>query len=311
MSGQRWLVTGSNGFLGRAVMDQLSGRTEIDLIRFVRPDHPSAGKQGTIAADIDSPDDISKQLLTVQPDVVLHLAGRTPPATEQELEKANEGLTRKLLHGLAKLDKPVRFIHAGSAAELGEVPVEKLPVDETYVPKPVTPYGKSKWAAAQLVLNTGSNITPVVARIFNIIGPGQATTQAFGRYASDLLRHVGSETLELKAMGLGHKRDFIDIRDAAGALILLADIPGAKGIYNVGTGQSRAVVEGVEILIRLSGKKVQIVDSAVLQAHGPTDSRADISKITAETGWRPLITMQQSLTDFWNDLLNRQAQAFG
>lgn len=309
MSGQRCLVTGSTGFLGRAVMDQLSARPEMEVIRLVRSGHPLAGSRGCITFENHSLDDLTRQLLTVQPDVVLHLAGRTPPATEQELEKANAGLTRELLYGLAKLDKPVRFIHAGSAAELGEVPVNKLPVDETYKPTPLTPYGKSKWAATQQVLNAGSNITPVVARVFNIIGPGQATTQAFGRYACDLLRHMSSDTLKLKAMGLEHKRDFVDIRDAAGAFILLAENPRTKGIYNVASGQSRAVGEGVEILIELSGKKVHIVESRELEAHGPTDSRANITKIIDETGWRPVITMEQSLADFWNELVNRQGQA--
>lgn len=299
---QCWLVTGSTGFLGQAVLDMLGRRPDLQIVRLVRPGHRLAGQPGTIVADPSQPQSWLSDLHNIQPGIVLHLAGRTPPASPEELFTDNLELTRQLLRGLDLMGRPVRLVHAGSAAELGNVPVDQLPVHEMYIPDPVTPYGQSKWSAAQAVLAAGNQIRPVVARIFNIIGPGQATSQAFGRYAADLMRADPARPLQIMAMGLRHRRDFIDIRDVARALLTLAEYPNPARLYHVGSGQSRSVGEGLEVLVRASGKKVKIVESHGLGAQGPSDSRADNRRIKGDTGWAPQISFEQSLTDLWASL---------
>jgi GDP-4-dehydro-6-deoxy-D-mannose reductase len=86
----------------------------------------------------------------------------------------------------------------------------------------------------------------------------------------------------------------------ARALIALA-VRGRPGlVYHVGTGRSRRVGDGLEHLIRLSGRDVVVeVDPARAARRGPVDSRADIRRIEAHTGWRPEISWEQSLADLW------------
>jgi nucleoside-diphosphate-sugar epimerase len=69
-------------------------------------------------------------------------------------------------------------------------------------------------------------------------------------------------------------------------------------VYHVGTGQSRTVREGLDHLIRLSGRTV-VVDERPTFGRGPVDSRAAIERIVDETGWRPRVDFFQSLTDLW------------
>lgn len=299
---QCWLVTGSTGFLGQAVLELLTRRPDLQIVRLVRPGHRLAGTPGTIVADPGQPQSWLPDLHNIQPGIVLHLAGRTPPASAEELFTDNLELTRQLLRGLDLMGRPVRLVHAGSAAELGNVPVDQLPVHESYLPEPVTPYGQSKWAAAQAVMAAGNQIRPVVARIFNIIGPGQATSQAFGRYAADLFRADPAKPLQIMAMGLKHRRDFIDIRDVARALVTLAEYPNPARLYHVGRGESRSVGEGLDVLVRASGKKVDIIESQGGGSLGPADSRADVRRIRADTGWVPQISFEQSLIDLWSSI---------
>jgi GDP-4-dehydro-6-deoxy-D-mannose reductase len=145
----------------------------------------------------------------------------------------------------------------------------------------------------------------VAARIFNPIGPGLPASQAFGRFAA-LLAGPQPEAgpLRLEVGDLDTRRDFVDVRDVARAFIALAERGHAGRVYHVGTGRSERVGDGLDHLIRLGGRAVAVSVAASSRAdpavgRGPTDSRADIGRIVAETGWRPEIGWVQSLEDLW------------
>ncbi len=121
------------------------------------------------------------------------------------------------------------------------------------------------------------------------------TSQALGRFAAILARADGP--ISLTVGDLSPRRDFIDARDVAEALVSLAT--GARpGLYHVGTGESRSIGEGLDALIRLSGRSVQVeIDGS--RPSGATDSRADIRRIRAEVKWSPRIPFERSVADLW------------
>ncbi len=223
--------------------------------------------------------------------MIFHLAGRTPPADTESLDRSNRVATLRLIDALSVLDDPVRLIFSGSAAELGPVPIEELPVGEDYPADPESDYGRSKLAATRAVLEAGG----VVARVFNPIGRGTPPSQALGRFAAVLADGEGPVTLDVG--DLSPRRDFIDGRDVAEALLALA--MGARpGLYHVGTGKSWSVGEGLELLIALSKRPVRIEVNRSRPA-GPADSRADIGRIRREVGWSPRVPFEQSVADLW------------
>ncbi len=234
----------------------------------------------------------------LRPGVVFHLAGRTPPARPEEFYRDNTLATVGWLDALRGVGQPVRVVLAGSAAELGPVPVADLPVGEDWPCRPRDPYGLSKWLASAAGLAARSPLEVVVARVFNPIGPGLPASQALGRFARALAGGDGALTLTVG--DLDARRDFVDVRDVADALVALAARGEPGRVYHVGTGRSHRVGDGLDRLIALSGRRVAVeVDPAFGRPTGPNDSRADIRRITAEVGWSPRISWNQSLADLW------------
>src|SRR5262249_34330010 len=141
----------------------------------------------------------------------------------------------------------------------------------------------------------------VIARVFNPVGPGIPPTQAFGEFAAGLL-DPAADPLPLFVGNLDARRDFIDVRDAARAMVALAEHGQAGSVYHVGSGVSRPVSEGLDRLIGLSGRTVKvIVDPRRHARKGPSDSRADIKRITTLTEWRPSVSFEQSIADLWQE----------
>ncbi len=301
-----WLVTGGSGFLGGHLLTELStlDRSDLTVIALGRRCPDGWPLDRFAAADLEDISALARILDRLRPDLVLHLAGRTPPAPVEEFQRSNTGVTIKLIEALQASNRACRFVLVGSAAELGPVPLEDLPVAETYPCRPVGAYGQSKWQATRAALAASSPLEVVVARIFNPIGPGMPGSQALGRFALSLAD--GVEPLHLTVGDLDARRDFIDVRDVAAGLLALA-LRGQPGeVYHLGTGQSHSVRDGLERLITLSGRAATIeVSPELVGAKGPADSRADIRKIVATVGWQPNIDWNRSLEDLWSSALDR------
>jgi GDP-4-dehydro-6-deoxy-D-mannose reductase len=305
-----WLVTGGTGFVGRHVLGALQsgvkgGETEVVALGRHRPaDLPD---NAFVAADLSSAVGLREAVLQVAPDYVIHTAGRTPPASDEELYRANFWATIHLLGALRSLHKPVRIVLSGSAAELGPVDSADLPVDETHACNPVDAYGRSKSLATAAGLAEDAPLEVVVARVFNPIGPGIPATHALGQFAARLCE-PGPDVLELAVGDLDARRDFIDVRDVGQAMIALATSGRVGLVYNIGSGQSRRVGEALDVLIGLSGRSVRTrVDPELKSRRGPADSCANISRIVDHTAWRPAISWEQSLADLWHEARQRPA----
>jgi len=302
-----WLLTGASGFVGRHVLDALQSQDEelakgenrvVVLGRRCPSGWPDAH---FVAADLLDPAALRQAIAQIGPDFVVHTAGKTPPAPDAELYRANFWGTMHLLHALRPLGKPVRVVLSGSAAELGSVDSADLPVGEDHPCDPRDAYGRSKWLATVGGLADRSELDIVVARVFNPIGPGLPESQAFGRFAARL-SEPGPDPLRLSVGALESRRDFIDVRDVARAMIALAVDGRKRLVYHVGTGESHRVGDGLDFLVMLSGRAVQVdFDPSLRTRPGPADSRADISRIVAHTGWRPCVSWQQSLADLWRE----------
>jgi nucleoside-diphosphate-sugar epimerase len=302
-----WLITGATGFLGRHVLGALDAelaKTErlADRVYVLGRRCPGGWpEERFVRADLDDPEGLREAIRRIAPDQVIHTAGRTLPAADDDLYRSNFWATIRLFNALRSLNRPVRVTLAGSAAELGAVPASELPVAETRSCNPNDAYGRSKWMATVAGLAERPPLEVSVARVFNPIGPGLPQTQAFGEFAAQLLAQ-GAEPLPLLVGNLEIRRDFIDVRDVARAMVAVALRGRSRLVYHVGTGQSRPVGDGLNTLIHLSGRSVKLcIDPRRGHRKAPVDSRANISRIMDHTGWTPTIPFEQSIHDLWKE----------
>ena len=201
------------------------------------------------------------------------------------------------------MHKPARVVLSGSAAELGPVDPEHLPVDETYTGYPRDAYGRSKYLATSAGLAERSPLEVMVARVFNPIGPGTPPTQAFGRFADRLDR---SRRRSAQSRGRRPRRPPRFHRRARRGPC--HDRPGVARSRRAwpttwAPADRAALAKGSSGSIQLSGRAVRVsVDPALQSRRGPVDSRANIDRITTHTDWRPSISWEQSIDDLWREV---------
>src|SRR5262249_43574909 len=94
-----WLVTGGMGFLGRHVRNALAQRRDpaIEIVVLGRRVPPWWDRGRFLAADLADPAAAERAIAATSPDVVIHLAGRTPPAAPADFDRDNTLATLHLL----------------------------------------------------------------------------------------------------------------------------------------------------------------------------------------------------------------------
>ncbi|MFL5320272.1 MAG: NAD-dependent epimerase/dehydratase family protein [Myxococcaceae bacterium] len=221
------------------------------------------------------------------PECVFHLASALHTAEPQELFRTNVEGTLALLNALEGHDALV--VHGSSASVYGEA--EQLPIREDHPCVPTNLYGLSKRTAEAVVAIKRTRY--VVARIFNIVGPGQTDEHVCGRFARDLVSLNGNSVLRVGP--LSATRDFIDVRDVASALLALVSAGEHGHAYNVASGVEVSIREMLKLLAHASGSDARIEESR-RQARGVSRNVADISRIQ-KLGWAPRYSLGQSLSD--------------
>ena len=317
---QRYLITGAQGLVGRFLTARILaadkdahvlglGRSE-NLPGFFTHSLTVNGKQhrAKVPAELSIHGHYRYQQLSLlmtdrlrevverfEPTIVFHLASALHTASDQELFEANLEGTASLMNALAKTKALVVLGSSGSV--YGEA---TLPLTESQPCNPNDLYGITKLASEQItrVKAARAGLQFIVARIFNVVGPGQSESHVCGRFAAQLAASVKPTTLS--AGTLETTRDFIDIRDVATALLLLATSGERGTTYNVASGKETHIHFVLSELLRIAGLSGQV---EVVQ----NDSQpAGVSRHVAKTsrlrklGFQPAYSLTQSLEDLFH-----------
>ena len=142
---RRILITGATGCSGSHLAALL--RDEPDLVLFGTGRRGRATPQldGYLPCDLAEPAAAEAVVEWARPDVVYHLAGGRGDGSDADCHRINAELFEHLLAAVRRQSgrRPVRMLVVGSAAEIGRVPADRLPVDETVACRPLTAYGAS------------------------------------------------------------------------------------------------------------------------------------------------------------------------
>ncbi|MCD9143662.1 NAD-dependent epimerase/dehydratase family protein [Streptomyces albireticuli] len=293
---RRVLVLGGTGFLGAHLVDAFTA-TGAEVL--------SASRGGPLSVDLTAagPDELTSVLRGIAPDVVVNAAGRAWQASEEEMLRANAEAVETLVAALTRLPSRPRLVQLGSVHEYGPGTVG-TGTSEHEVPAPVTAYGRSKLRGSRAVLDgvRAGGLNGVVLRLANVCGPGAPRGSLLGAVAARLADHSASGPVELRLSPLRARRDFVDVRDVAAAVVAAADLPypdGAKPVVNVGRGVAVPARDLVDRLIALSGVAVRIVETPEAGARRDDVQwqQLDISRARLLLGWRPLRGLDESLRD--------------
>jgi GDP-4-dehydro-6-deoxy-D-mannose reductase len=305
---RRILVTGSTGYIGRALTKRLQTLADTDIYGFNRNPDLQLPSERRLEGDITDAD-WTAWLTAVQPHLIFHMIGASPASPFAHQLLVNVEGTRRLLQALADTGQRPKIIIAGSAAEYG---LRDEAVDEMAVCRPEGEYGIAKLAQTEIARSFARrhDLPVVIARIFNVYGETDRHL-AIASLASQIARAeaVFPEPSELHVYNLRSWRDFIHIDDVTEALIALAANTSRNEtsgqIYNVAFGRSVPVTRVVDRLLsdtRLSGPDLKKVSLSVHGVQREDVSRADTSKIRQHTGWIPKISLKEGLhreLEYW------------
>ena len=100
---------------------------------------------------------------------------------------------------------------------------------------------------------------------------------------------------------LSAMRDFTDVRDVVRAYALLAEKGENGETYNVGSGNAVAIREILDKIISFSTAEIKVeIDPAKIRPVDVPIIEADISKLQAVTGWKPEISLEETIEEVLN-----------
>jgi UDP-glucose 4-epimerase len=306
---RRTIVTGGAGFIGSHLVERLlkEGHEVIVLDNF------STGRPENLADFSDNPRLQVKQVdiagqRTIQPffkgvDWVFHLAALADivPSIQQPVayHKANVEGTVAVLEA-ARSAGVGRFIYVASSTCYG-IP-DEFPTPETAAPGPMYPYALTKHVAEQYVMHWYKlyKLPCLSLRFFNVYGPRSRTSGTYGAvFGVFLAQKLAGKPFTVVGDGK-QTRDFTFVTDAVSSLITAAESSLTGRAFNAGSGNTYSVNRLVELL----GNEAGVV--YVPKRPGEPDcTQADISRIKAELGWSPRVSLEEGVQilleniDYW------------
>ena len=325
----RILVTGAQGFLGRYLVAHLlradpssevlglgrSPRLEDSFTHSLQwgasrlkaplPDELRDAFQSPhyhyVSLDLTRQPELTGLLTDFRPHRIFHLASGLRDAPPDHLFRTNvEGII-SLVEAIREAGiEPPTLILGSTGFLYGAVETDRLPIHEGTPCAPIDLYGVSKLAAenASRILVRRYDLPALWARIFNLVGPGQEERHVCGRLSSQAAAIAAGLLPPLvEVEPLTTTRDFLDVRDAASALELVAakGVPGQ--VYNLASGIESPVEQVFDSIFRQAGlrERVEIEMKAARPADIPRYV-ADITRLRG-LGFAPAHPLDRSLAD--------------
>lgn len=298
------LITGGAGYIGSFMTKALIDRgDEITVFDNLERGHKEAidSKASFIKGDITSAKDLGI-LFSEKFDAAIHFAGLIAVGESEEnpsLYYYNNVEGSKLFFQSAISSGVNNFIFSSSAAVYGNP--TKVPIPEEHAKNPTSNYGKNKLEIENILSSLRAQnpqVSFVALRYFNASGAsldgklGESHVPETHIIPNIMKSILSDETFRL--FGVDYKtpdgtcvRDYIHVLDLVNAHILaLEKILKDKGeyIYNVGTGIGYSNRQVLEMVEKVSGQKVKLVE-AERRAGDADILTADPAKIKRELGF--------------------------
>src|SRR3954465_5641282 len=259
----RALVTGGAGFIGsnlvHALLDRGAEVTVVENLATTPLQTPDDARRRGIAFHEDDITDAArmrKVFAGSRPDIVFHLAAQIDvrksiedPAWDASV---NVGGTINVLEA-ARACGVARVVNTSTGGAIyGDV--EPIPTPESVAHRPRPAYATSKLCAETYCgwYQRLYGLSTVTLRYGNVYGPRQDPLGEAGVIAIFCGKLMSGDAPTIYGDGR-QTRDYVFVSDVVAANLAAASHPEAHGVYNVGTGTERSVLEVLAALRRAAG----------------------------------------------------------
>jgi nucleoside-diphosphate-sugar epimerase len=297
-------VTGANGFVGRALIEQL--RAEGVPVRAVvrQVTDPQEVGVGAIGPYTDWTAALDGVDCVIHCAAHVHQMGQAPQDAEEQYQQINTQGTAWLATEAARLGVR-RLVFVSSVKVMGEASPPGAPWRISDPPHPEDPYGRSKWAAEQALweVSSQSGLEVVIVRPPLVYGPGVKAN------FRSLMRWV-QRGWPLPFGAIHNHRSLVALDNLISVLALCARAPRAAGqTFFVSDGHDLSTNELARAIARACGRQALLlpVPPAWLRLAGRMTGRSaaidrllgdlqvDIGHTIERLDWRPVLTVEQAL----------------
>jgi dTDP-glucose 4,6-dehydratase len=303
----RVLVTGGAGFIGshyvrKALGGAYTSLSDAEIVVFDKLTY--AGNEANLApvrdnprlrfvrGDICDPEAVSQVMTGV--DLVVHFAAESHVDRSilgaADFVMTNVVGTQTLLQ--AAVDAGVgKFVHVSTDEVYGSIEDGSWP--ETHPLEPNSPYSASK-ASSDLLARSfyrTHGLQVCVTRCSNNYGPYQFPEKVIPLFVTNLM---DGKKVPLYGDGL-NVRDWLHVDDHCWGIQLVAESGRAGEIYNIGGGTELTNVELTQRLLDAFGVGDEMVEPVEDRKAHDRRYSVDISKISGELGYRPLVSFEDGL----------------
>ena len=253
------LITGLDGFTGQYLKSdlELNGLSVIGL-----------------QADLTDREAVISEVLKLEPDYVVHLAGISFAASEDtaSIYSVNVSGTVNLLDGVSQLNySPKKVILASSATVYGNVSDSVL--SESICPKPVSHYGCSKLAMEHMAQNYADKFPLIITRPFNYTGIGHAEHFLIPK----IVKAYQDKKTVIELGNLDVSREFNDVRDICRIYTSLLLNNNQSQTVNLCSGKTISLMTIIELMNVIAGFKLEVkVNPSFVRPNEIKDLSGDI-----------------------------------
>ena len=201
----------------------------------------------------------------------------------------------KILEAIHKFQPSCKFINLSSAAVYGNP--QELPIKETAIPNPLSPYGIHKLQAEQICKEFSDfyNIPTCSLRIFSVYGAGLQKQLFWDLYKK---AKTGSP---FTLFGTGNEsRDFIHVLDLARAIEMVNENSDFKAdIINVANGTEIRIKDAVATFFSFFKDNIKYSFSGSSRKGDPANWVADIGTLSSY-GYSASVDMNTGLKKYYD-----------
>jgi len=236
-----------------------------------------------------------------RPEGIFHLAAIAyVPEAEADAARAhrvNVDGTRNVLKAAAAVGAKTLFVSTG--AVYGDGAGSSPPFREDTPLSPQGAYARTKADAELECIARADRQSIVRVRPFNHTGPGQTESYVCSGFARQIAEiECGTRAPIVEVGDLEAERDFCDVRDIVRAYALALECGEAGAVYNVCAGVPTRIGDVLETLAAIAAVRVDVrQDPSRLRQCEPSRLWGDNTKISTTLGWRPEISLRQTLAD--------------